>query len=126
MKNSTEYQKAYKKEYFKKNKIVTLTLSNEQFEDIRARSELYGTSVNVYTKSIIVYSLINEPLNMLSTKQNEFIVQYMRTSRGIATNINQIAHSANIGEQIDITILINALKSYEDKFTEFITNAKSK
>ena len=57
----------------------------------------------------------------MTQEQKEFIREYIHISRGIANNINQIAYKSNIDEVIDINILINSLKSYEDEFKKFIS-----
>ena len=47
--------------------------------------------------------------------------EYLHISRGIANNINQIAYKSNIDEIVDINILINSLKTYEEEFKKFIS-----
>ena len=122
MKDSN-YQKAYKKSYNEKNKIVTFPLSVAFFDELKRRAIISDIKVNSYAKNIITSHLNNSVPNMLSVEKKELIGEYIRISRGIANNINQIAYSSNIGEQINISILINALKSYEDEFKQFILKA---
>lgn len=116
------YQKEYKKQYNQKNKIITFPLSNIFFEEIRKRSIYYDLSVNSYAKHIITQFLNTDTPSLLIKEKQDFINEYIRISRGIANNINQIAYSSNIGEKIDISILINSLKHYEDEFKKYITN----
>ncbi len=115
------YQKTYKKSYNKKNKIVTFPLSMAFHDELRRRSIILDTKVNSYAKSIITTFLNDTTPKTLTSEQKAFISEYIRISRGIANNINQIAYKSNIGERVDINILINALKSYEDEFKKFIT-----
>ena len=117
------YQKTYKKSYNQKNKIVTFPLSVAFFDELNRRAIISDIKVNSYAKNIITSRLNNSVPQMLTNEKKELIGEYIRISRGIANNINQIAYSSNIGEQINISILINALKSYEDEFKQFILKA---
>jgi hypothetical protein len=57
---------------------------------------------------------------LLPSKKKDYISEYIQISRGIATNINQIAHKTNIEAQIDIQILLSSLRRFEDEFKDFI------
>lgn len=120
MKN-TDYQKEYKKSYNDKNKIVTFPLSVAFFDELRKRAMYLDLKTNSYAKSIITAFLNNSTPKILSFEQKEFINDYIRISRGIANNINQIAHKTNMNEMIDINILINSLRKYEEEFKNFIS-----
>jgi len=116
----TNYQENYKKEYKRKNKIVTFPLKNAHFEELKRRSIYYDLSVNTYAKHILTNALNEDTTSLISSTQKEFISKYIQISRGIANNINQIAYSSNIGENIDISILIKSLQHYEEEFRNFI------
>lgn len=120
MKN-TDYQEKYKKSYNDKNKIVTFPLSVAFFDELRKRAMYLDLKTNSYAKSIITAFLNNSTPKTLSYEQKEFINDYIRISRGIANNINQIAHKTNMNEMIDINILINSLRKYEEEFKKFIS-----
>ncbi len=119
--NAKDYQSSYKKSYNKKNKIVTFPLSNAFFEELRRRAIILDIKTNTYAKNVVTSFLNNEPLVQLTQEKKDYINEYIRISRGIANNINQIAYKTNIDEMIDITILINSLKNYEEEFRKFIT-----
>ena len=119
--NAKDYQSSYKKSYNKKNKIVTFPLSNAFFEELRRRAIILDIKTNTYAKNVVTSFLNNEPLVQLTQEKKDYINEYIRISRGIANNINQIAYKTNIEEMIDITILINSLKNYEEEFRKFIT-----
>jgi hypothetical protein len=117
----SEYQKSYKKYHYKKTrKIITFPLLLEEFESLKNQAEKIGTSSNKLAKDILLNHLESQPQNFQSKEQLDLIKEYMRISRGIATNINQIAHSSNIGEVVDINILIGSLKNYEDEFKALV------
>ena len=118
-----QYQKEYKKGYKQKNKIVTFPLSNIFYDELYKRSVYYDLTTNSYAKSIVTNFLNSQTLTELSKEKRSLIQEYIQISRGIATNINQIAYKTNIGETIDVNILINSLKYYEDEFKKFISKS---
>ena len=119
--NNGNYQKEYKKSYKTKNKIVTFPLSVAFHDELKRRAIFLDLKTNSYAKSILTTFLNNDTPKTLSYEQKEFINDYIRISRGIANNINQIAHKTNMDKQIDINILINALRQYEEEFKKFIS-----
>ena len=122
MKN-TDYQKDYKKSYNTKNKFVTFPLSVAFHNELKRRAIYLDIQTNSYAKSIVTTFLNNETPKILSYEQKEFISEYIRISRGIANNINQIAHKTNMDENIDINILMSSLLRHEEEFKKFITKS---
>lgn len=118
---NTNYQNEYKKNYNLKNKIVTFPLSNAFYNELKRRAVISDVKTNSYAKNIITTFLNNNVPNTLSAEQKEFIKEYIHISRGIANNINQIAYKSNINEIVDVNILINSLKTYEEEFKKFIS-----
>ena len=116
-----DYQKEYKNSYKNKNKIVTFPLSVAFYDELKRRAIYLDIKTNSYAKSIVTTFLNNETPKILTIEQKEFINEYIRISRGIANNINQIAHKTNMDKNIDINILINSLIQYEAEFKKFIT-----
>lgn len=119
--NKNNYQKAYKKSYKEINKIVTFPVKNAFYDELHRRSILHDLSVNAYSKTIVMNFLSTERISIFTKEEQEYINQYIRISRGIATNINQIAYKTNIGEYIDTKILINSLHHFEEEFKKFIS-----
>ena len=119
--NTNDYQKTYKKGYKLDNKIVTFPLKNIFHDELRKRSFLHDLSVNSYAKTIVTNFLSTERISVLTKEEQEYINQYIRISRGIATNINQIAHHINSGELIDTKIILQSLHHFETEFKKFIS-----
>ena len=118
----SEYQKSYKKYHYKKTrKIITFPLLLEEFELLKNQAEKMGMSNNKMAKEIVLNHLDLQPQKFQTKEQLDLIKEYMRISRGIATNINQMAYSSNIGEMVDINILIASLKNYEDEFKTLVS-----
>ena len=117
-----EYLKNYKKyHYSKTRKVVTFPLLIEDYKILFQRAEKSLITSNTMAKEVLLNFLENKPNTFISAEQKEVLQEYMRISRGIATNINQMAHSSNIGEVVDINILISSLKKYEDEFRNLLT-----
>ena len=116
-----DYQKQYKKEYALKKKIITFPLDNAFFQELSRRSKIIDISVNSFSKNIVTTYLNNEKPMILTSYQTEQINQYMKISRGIANNLNQMAYDSNNGLGVDINILLQTLKNYEDNFTKIIS-----
>jgi len=118
----SEYQKSYKKYHYKKTrKIITFPLLLEEFEILKNQAKKMGMSNNKMAKEIVLNHLDSQSQNFQTKEQLDLIKEYMRISRGIATNINQMAYSSNIGEMVDINILIASLKNYEDEFKTLVS-----
>lgn len=117
-----QYQQQYKKSYKQNNKIVTFPLSNAFYEELRRRSIYYDLTVNSYAKHIVTENLNKETPKLITNDKAEFISEYIRISRGIANNINQLAFQSNLGKNINKEILISSLQHYESEFKKFILN----
>lgn len=113
----TEYLKNYKQyHYGRTRKIVTFPLLTDDFEALKNRADALDMKVSKLVKDVVLNFIENSPNRFMTQEQLELVQSYIRISRGIANNINQIAYQANIGEYIDVNILISALKKYEDEF----------
>lgn len=119
-----DYQSAYKAYYKQKNVIITFPMERAQHDEFKHLAGTYGITPNALAKQLSLHYLTGTKPNYLTTKQHDIIKEYIRISRGIATNINQMAYNSNIGEQIDVGILIQSLKSYDESFKDFISKLK--
>jgi len=117
-----EYLRSYQKYHYRKTrKMVTFALLNEEHKKFKKQADKVGVTANTLAKNIVLNYIENTPNNFSSIEQKELLKEYMRISRGIATNINQMAHSSNIGDYVDVNILINSLKNYENEFKKLLS-----
>ena len=117
-----EYQKNYKKYHYSKTRtMVTFPLFDEEHKVLKDRAIKSDMTANKMAKEVLLNFLENKSQSFQTTEQTKFVQEYMRISRGIATNINQMAHASNIGEVVDVNILISSLKKYEDEFRNLLT-----
>lgn len=113
----TEYLKNYKHYHYERTrKIVTFPLLTDDFEALKIRADALDMKATKLAKEVVLNFIENSSNQFMTKEQWELVHSYIRISRGIANNINQIAYKANIGEYIDVNILISALKKYEDEF----------
>jgi hypothetical protein len=120
--NRKEYYKTYQKYHYQKTrKMVTFALLNAEHKKLKDYADKLDVTANSLSKNIILNYLENIPNTFQTTEQKKLLQEYMRISRGIATNINQMARSSNIGEIVDINILIQSLKNYEDEFKKLLS-----
>jgi hypothetical protein len=116
-----EYKKAYKQYYKKIKKIVTVPLDTEEFIKLETYAKSRDLSTNKLSKEILS-NFVNSKEDVIITKeQQQTISEYIHISRGIANNINQIAYKSNLGEYVDINMLLSKLKENEDKFKEVMS-----
>jgi hypothetical protein len=101
--------------------MVTFALLNAEHQKLKENATKFGITPNTLSKNIILNYLENIPNTFQTTEQKQLLQEYMRISRGIATNINQMARSSNIGEIVDVNILIQSLKNYEDEFKKLLS-----
>lgn len=116
-----EYIKLYKEfHYAKTRKIVTFPLMISEFERLASFVKNTDMTPNTMSKKIVLDFLLSQNDPFLSEEQKTFVREYIRISRGIANNINQLAYKANIGEFVDIKMLFNELQRLENAFNQLI------
>lgn len=125
MKNMSknEYNKLYKDNYYNKTrKIVTFPLLNTEHKILENVANKVELSPNSYAKNIVTNFLHNKEYMELSTTQKEIISSFIRQTRGVANNINQIAYQANSnGYFYNFEMLLQNLKRLEDDFKELVS-----
>lgn len=118
-----EYNKLYKDNYYlKTRKIITFALLNDEYEKLSKVATNLGISSNSYAKNIVLNFLENRPYTELSSTQKELINTFIRQTRGVANNINQIAHQTNLnGVFLNHEMLLHEVKKLEDNFISLVS-----
>ncbi len=120
--NRQEYLKQYKRyHYSKTRKVISFPMLMEDYAILQRRADTLDMKPSRLTKEIVLNFLDDTPNTFITPQQEAFIHEYIRISRGIATNINQMAHNTNLREYIDYRILITSLKQYEDGFKALVS-----
>lgn len=121
MSKKSEYNKAYKALHYKKvKKIVTFPLFNEEYKQLEEYAKTVDISTNSLAKNITLNFLEGARIPSLSDEQKRVINEYMRISRGIANNINQLAKSSNMGNSVNVNSIITELMRLENAFNSYI------
>jgi hypothetical protein len=116
-----EYNKHYRQYYKTKKKRVTVPLDLSDYEQLESYANSRDLTTNKLAKEILTNFVHSNENIIINEKQEEMIREFIRVSRGIANNINQIAYNSNIGELIDVNLLLKSLKENEDNFKEIIS-----
>jgi len=121
MSKKSEYNKAYKALHYKKvKKIVTFPLFNEEYKKLDEYAKTVSITTNTLAKNIVLNFLNGSTVPALSEEQKRYANEYMRISRGIANNINQLAKSSNMGNSVNVNSIITELMRLENAFNSYI------
>jgi len=126
--SKSEYNKLYKDNYYlKTRKIVTFALLNDEYEKLSKVADTLELTPNSYAKNIVINFLESRPYNELSSTQKDLIQSFIRQTRGVANNINQIAYQTNRnGVFLNSEMLLHEMKKLEDNFIALISNENFK
>jgi hypothetical protein len=116
-----EYNKHYRQYYKTRKKRVTVPLDLSDYEQLETYANSRDLSTNKLAKEILTNFVHSNENIIINEEQEEMIREFIRVSRGIANNINQIAYNSNIGELIDVNLLLKSLKENEDNFKDIIS-----
>jgi hypothetical protein len=78
---TTDYKKEYRKNYKRKNKIMSFPISQTIYDKLEKRSAYYDLTANSYTKNIVINYLNNDNNSLLTKDRQNFISDYIRISR---------------------------------------------
>jgi hypothetical protein len=117
-----EYNKYYRQYYKTQKKKVTVPLDIEEYNKLESFAKKRDITTNKLSKEILENFINSKSEISIPKEQEKLIKEFIRVSRGIATNINQIAYKSNIQDHIDINLLLNSLKKNEDNFKKLVTD----
>lgn len=99
----------------KRNRTITIRMSDEEYTFLQGRLSLTGQTQQSYILNAIRGATIVSVKEVIELqKLNKSFADMMRQLRGLATNVNQMAHVANgIGELPVVSALEKVGKSIE-------------
>ena len=118
-----EYKKLKNDERLKKSKLVQVTLSFQEYERLKKLADKKETSVSKTLYQLAIDRLKRAP--HIDPDLEQRYIEFNRIMRGVANNLNQLAHSANIFEQVDSTLVFQHLEQMDrivKAFTDYQTN----
>ncbi len=89
----TAYFREHRKEYLKKMRRVTLTISRIDYGRFKDGAAAHGLPLAAYITSLAMVAITGKPL--LSKQAEERLTELIGQVRRIGTNFNQIARHAN-------------------------------
>lgn len=112
------YHKAYKREYAKTHKNITISVSLEQYEQFQKIAKNEDTKVTTLVRNMAVAYMQQKTLVPSELKGD--LAKVGLLIRNIANNVNQIAHNSNrIKSLIDENALLFELKKLEDAVFDY-------
>lgn len=115
------YIKEYQKSYYREKKRFTVTVSKSEYAKLEKLSKKEGKKPSALFKEFALRQMDESyyiPLRIESK-----LAEFVRSIRGIANNINQIAHNTNISSAYFSTEdFFSVLKSLEDRVVNFVEN----
>ena len=101
----------------KRNRIITIRLSDEEYTFLQGRLSLTGQTQQSYVLNAIRGATIAsvEEVKELQ-KLNRAFADMMRQLRGLATNANQMAHIANGTGELPVLVALEKLGRNIEKF----------
>ncbi len=114
-----EYLRLYKLTHATAGKRVNVTLSDDEFARLEQAARAYGETPTAYLRRLALAALDNR--QALTREEEERMDGFVRTIRGIANNVNQMARYSNsVRAMIDERELGYMLQYIEETFRKFL------
>lgn len=97
---------AYRKGYPKRR--VGLTLSEQEYEEFAAIAEKEDLGIATVIKNMALAFHQSRPF--ISSGIEDQLKEFNFLVRNIANNVNQVAHKANMGEQVNVNEMLAYIK----------------
>ena len=115
-----EKRKAYLKEYSKRVKRVSITLTLKEYKRLEKEAKKYNLKPTTFLK-VAVFKCLDEE-KLLSAVEEGELKKFVRAIRSIANNINQMAKHSNVFRMLlDRKRVFKKLEELERKVIVFIT-----
>lgn len=116
--SQAEYHKAYKRQYYKLNKSLSVTVSMDDFAVLKARADELGMKpiplLRDMAFSVLYDQAFTPELVESELKELRFLIM------NIANNINQMAHYSNsVQGMIDNKGLLQELRKLEESISNY-------
>ena len=101
----------------KRNRTITIRMSDEEYTFLQGRLSLTGQTQQSYVLNAIRGATIAsmEEVKELQ-KINKAFADMIRQLRGLATNVNQMAHVANGTGELPVVVALEKLRNNIEKF----------
>lgn len=101
----------------KRNRTITIRMSDEEYTFLQGRLSLTGQTQQSYILNAICGAkIVSEEEVKELQNMNKGFADMMRQLRGLATNVNQMAHIANGTGELPVLVALEKLKNNIEKF----------
>lgn len=101
----------------KRNRTITIRMSDEEYTFLQSRLSQTGQTQQSYILNAIRGAkIVSEEEEKELQKQNKGFADMMRQLRGLATNVNQMAHIANGTGELPVVVALEKLGRDIEKF----------
>lgn len=113
-----EYQRAYKEKYRQSHKGVHVTLTLDEYQQIMQLAEQHNLKIPSMLKQLAFTQLGGQ--QPVPSALLDLIQEHNRLVRSIANNLNQLAHSANIFQEVDQKLVFDHLRELHNQMDAFV------
>lgn len=101
----------------KRNRTITIRMSDEEYTFLQSRLSQTGQTQQSYILNAIRGAkIVSEEEEKELQKLNKGFADMMRQLRGLATNVNQMAHIANGTGELPVVVALEKLGRDVEKF----------
>ena len=112
-----EYWAAYRK----RMKRVSATFEKEEYETVKEAAKRAGKPLALYVKEAALAS--GDAVPEMPREAAERLDEFVRQIRGVATNVNQMAHRSNaLREAVESGEVMLRLKFLEERVKAFLSS----
>lgn len=115
--NRKSYQKAYKQKYKKGHKSVNVTLTLAEYKRLNQLAKQQQTKPTTLLKELSFAQMDKQAV--YPTELIELLQEHNRLVRSIANNLNQMARSANIFNEVDKKTVFDHLRQLHLQIEKF-------
>ncbi len=116
--SQADYHKAYKRQYYKLNKSLSVTVSNDDYETLKARADELGMKPIPLLRDM-AFSVLHDQAFVPELVETE-LKELRFLILNIANNVNQMAHYSNsVRGMIDDKGLLRELRRLEESISDY-------
>lgn len=112
-----QYQKQYKEQYRQTHKSVNVTLTAEQYQRVLRAAKKHNSKPTTMLRELAFAQLNNTAL--YPSALLDLLNEHNRLVRSIANNLNQLAHSANVFNEVDQKLVFEHLRQLHNQVDTF-------
>ena len=114
----SDYFRSYRKQYEKQKKYVNVLLTMQDFKRLESRAKMLKKPTSTFLRELAFAKL--DDGTIVPPEIEDSLREHNRLIRNIANNLNQLAHSANIFNEVDQAMVFKHLRELDDQVKAYI------